>query len=225
MTQIARAAVAAMALGAAGVASAAVITLTFEGIPTLSSIGDYYNGAGPVAENYGISFSPTTLAIVDSDDQPGATGNIANEPSGSTVMFFLDASNAILNFGAGFTDGFSFFYSSSVVTTVEVFDGMNGTGNVLASLSLTSQFSSGCSGDPNGDFCNWTAVGAAFAGTARSINFAGTANEVGFDNITFGSADPGGPVTPPPSGVSTPMTLSLVGVGLLALAATRRRKS
>jgi hypothetical protein len=190
----------------------------------LNPVGNFYNGAGPDAENYGISFSLDTLVAVDSD--AGGSGNFANEPSPDSAMFFLNASNAILNFQAGFDTGFSFFYSSAVVTTVDVFDGLNGTGNLLTSLVLAAQFGDGCTGDLTGDFCNWTAVGASFAGLAKSVNFAGAANLGGFDDITFGSATPG-PIDPPPPppGVPTPMTLSLVGAGLLALAATRRRKS
>src|SRR5256885_10708513 len=98
-------------------------------------------------------------------------------------MFFLNANNAVLNFSAGFTTGFSFFYTSSTAATVNVYDGLNGTGNLLGSLNLNAQFNQNCTGDPNGQFCNWTAVGVAFSGTARSIDFGGTANQTGFDDI------------------------------------------
>jgi hypothetical protein len=208
-----RAAAAAAILGAAGAASAAVITLDFEGIGDLNPVGNYYNGGA--GTNYGVSFSTATLAIIDSD--AGGSGNIANEPSGSTVMFFLDANNAVLNFAAGFQTGFSFFYSSSTAAAVTVWDDVGGAGNLLGTLNLTPQFSNNCVGDPNGGFCNWTAVGVAFAGTAKSINFGGTANQTAFDDITFGSDRPGK--------VPEPTTLALVGAALLAGAAARRRKA
>jgi hypothetical protein len=207
-----RAAVAALALGAAGVASADVVTLTFEGVGDFNAVGNYYNGGG--GTNYGISFSNDTLALVDSD--AGGSGNFANEPSGDTIMFFINANNAILNMAAGFTSGFSFFYSSSTAATVNVYDGINGTGNVLGSLNLTAQGFQNCVGDPTGQFCNWTAVGVSFSGIAKSINFGGTANQTGFDNITFGSATPGGTVP-------EPTTLALVGAALLAAGAARRK--
>lgn len=208
-----RAAIAAAVLGAAGTASAAVITLDFEGVGDFNPVGNFYDGGA--GTNYGVSFSPDTLALVDAD--AGGSGNFANEPSDSTIMFFTNSNNAILNFAAGFTTGFSFFYTSSTAATINVFDGIGGTGNLLGSLNLSAQFNDNCVGDPSGGYCNWTAVGVAFAGTARSIDFAGSAGETGFDNITFGSARPGGTVP-------EPTTLALLGAALLAGGAARRRK-
>lgn len=109
-------------------ASAAVTVLTFEGIGNLNPVGGFY------APNY--FFSPATLALVDID--AGGSGNFANEPSPNTIMFFLDANNAILNVPAGFTTGFSFFYSSAVAATVTVYDGLNATGNVLGVINLAA---------------------------------------------------------------------------------------
>jgi len=214
-----RTAIAVLALTSAGVASSAVVTLTFEGIGNQAPVGNFYNGGGGASNNFGVTFSGPTLALVDSD--AGGSGNFANEPTGDTVMFFTGANNAILTLAAGFTTGFSFFYSSAVAATVNVFDGLNGTGNNLGSLSLAAQFNgNNCAGDPTGAFCNWTAVGVAFAGTARSINFGGTANFIAFDNITFGSATPGTGGTVP-----EPTSLALVGAALLAASAVRRRKA
>jgi PEP-CTERM motif len=214
-----RAVSAAALLAAAGAASAAVITLDFEGVGDLNPVGNFYNGGA--GTNYGVSFSPDTLAVVDSDS--GGSGNFANEPSANTVMFFLNANTAILNYAAGFVDGFSFFYSSSTAATVTVWDGLNGTGNLLGTLTLSAQHTQNCVGDPNGTFCNWSAVGVTFGMglTARSINFGGTANQTAFDNITFGSATPGSG----PTGVPEPASLALVGSALLGLAASRRRKA
>jgi hypothetical protein len=203
--------VASALLGAA--AQAAPIVLDFEGIGNLAAVGNYYNGGG--GTNYGASFSPDTLAIIDED--AGGTGNIGNEPSPNTVMFFLNANNAVLNFAAGFDTGFSFFYSSSTAATVSVWSEENATGTLLGTLTLTAQFNQNCTGDPNGDFCNWTAVGVAFGGTAKSIDFGGTANQTAFDDITFGSVIPGR--VPEPAG------LLLAGAALAALGATRRRKA
>jgi hypothetical protein len=210
---------AAALLAVAGVASANVVTLDFEGLQNREAVLNFYNGGtgslGSSGTNYGVAFSGPTLAVIDSD--AGGSGNFANEPSPSTIMFFLDANSAILNFEAGFDTGFSFFYSSAVAATVSVFDGLNGAGNLLGSINIVNQANQGCQGDPNGFYCNWTAVGVAFGGTARSINFGGTANFTGYDNITFGSVTPGG-VLPEPA------SLVLASLALLSVAASRRRK-
>lgn len=211
-----RAVSAAAIVAVAGSASAAVITLDFEGIANNAAVGNYYNGGG--GTNYGVSFSGSTLALVDAD--AGGTGNFGNEPTANTIMFFLDANEAILNVAAGFEAGFSFFYTSSTAADVTVWSGLNGTGTLLATISLTAQFNgNGCQGDPTGDFCNWTAGGSTFMGTARSINFGGTANQTGYDNITFGSSTPGSGTVPEPA------SLALVGAALLGVAASRRRKA
>jgi PEP-CTERM motif len=209
-----KALVAAGALALAAPAFSAVVVLDFEGIADLSAVGDYYNGGG--GTNYGVSFSNDTLALIDAD--AGGSGNFANEPTADTVMFFLNSNNAILNYAAGFDTGFSFFYSSSTAATINIYDGVDGTGNLLGSIVLGAQGFEGCTGDPTGSFCNWTAVGVAFAGTARSIDFGGTANQTGFDNITFGSDRP---VVPEPSTYA----LMLAGLASVGVMLRRRRQS
>lgn len=204
--------IAAAVVAAALPAFAAPIVLDFEGVGDLNAVGDFYNGGG--GTNYGVSFSEDTLAVVDADD--GGSGNFANEPSSNTIMFFLEANNAVLNNAAGFDTGFSFYYSSSTAATVTVWDGVNATGNILGTITLDAQHTTGCVGDPSGTFCNWTNVGVAFAGTAKSIDFGGTANQTGFDNITFGSS-----TALPEPGTYALMALGLAGIGLTA----RRRKA
>lgn len=189
--------------------TAAVITLDFEGIANLAPVGDFYAAQG-------VEFSPATLALIDSD--AGGSGNFANEPTPDTVMFFLDADAAILNFAAGFTDGFSFFYSSSVAAAVSVWDGLDGTGTLLGLINLLDDGVGG-PGDPSGSFGVWNIGALAFSGTAMSINFGGTANQTGYDNITFGSVDPRIPPVPVPAAAP----LLLAGLGALGALARRRR--
>lgn len=194
-------------------ASAEVITLTFEGIQNNTAVGNFYAGGG--GTNYGISFNSAALALVDAD--AGGFGNFANEPSEGTVMFFTEGNNAILNKGSGFSEGFSFYYSSSRAVSVNVYDGVNASGNIIATLQLGAQSNANnCGGDPTGDYCNWTTVGVTFAGTAKSIDFGGTAGNVAFDNITFGS------VTPVPEASTYAMLLA--GLGLLGFVSRRRNK-
>ncbi|RMG93887.1 MAG: hypothetical protein D6706_14650, partial [Chloroflexi bacterium] len=172
-----------------------VIVLDFEGLGDFEQILNFYDGgfgsmgSGP-GPDYDITFGPDALSLIDADE--GGSGNFANEPSGSTIAFFLSGPGVVMNVPNGFTDGFSFFYSSAGSGSVTVYDGLDGTGNVLATLSLTENFNTcGASGDPTGDFACWDSVGVTFTGVAKSVNFSGAANLVGFDQITLGSSLPG----------------------------------
>lgn len=208
------AAIGAALMAASSAANAEVIVLDFEGIGDQANINEFYNGGtdsmGNSGTDFDISFGSNTLGIIDAD--AGGTGNFANEPSADTIMFFLTGT-AVLNYIPGFETGFSFFYSSSTIASVFVYDGLDATGNLLATLDLDAQFNDNCAGDPNGAFCNWTAVGAAFNGVARSIDFGGTVNQIGYDDITFGSDVAGGPRDiPEPAGYA----LMALGLGLIA---------
>lgn len=209
-------------LGASN-AFAVPIVLDFEGLDNSESIEGFYNGGtsqnGNSGANFGVSFSQNTLAIIDSD--AGGTGNIGGEPSGDTVMFFLTGASAIMNVAAGFDTGFSFFYSAiNNAGSVEVFDGLGGTGNILASLNIPVTSSDG--GDPNGDFSPFFDIGVGFNGTAMSVSFAGVQNQIGFDNITFGSITAGGSAA---TSVPEPGSFLLLGLGLTGLFLSRKKKN
>jgi hypothetical protein len=199
--------------GTAMISQAATIVLDFEGVGDLQPVGNFYNGGGP--NDYDIDFVGGTLGLIDSDI--GGSGNIGNEPSPSTVMFFLQAT-AIMNVNNGFTDGFSFFYSSTSESgSVKVYDGLNGTGTLLATLTLTPLGVG--PGDPTGAYSNWAPVGVTFAGTAYSVDFGGTANYIIYDDITIGSEIAGGEPVPEPSTV-----IGGLALGALALRRALRRK-
>jgi hypothetical protein len=173
-------------------AQASVVTLTFEGLKTYEGIGNFYNGgAGSLGstsgQNYGISFGDDSLAIIS--DVVGGGGNFSGSPSMPTIAFFLTGSGDIMNVPSGFDTGFSFYYSAAVYSgSVSVYDGVNGTGNILATLDLPVTPT-----NPNGSYGtynNWQPVGVSFSGTAKSVNFSGVANYIGFDNVTLGSQTP-----------------------------------
>jgi hypothetical protein len=178
------------ALIAAPSANAAIITLDFEGVGNSNPIGNFYNGG--LGVNYGVEFVGNALGIVAGE--AGGGGNFTNAPSMPTILFWLDGPSTIMNVAAGFTDG-----------SIGIYDGLNGTGNLLATLNLTALGS-----QAGGIYDTWSLAGTSFAGTAYSAVFAGTANYIGFDNVTFGSNIP------------APGSLALLAA---AGCATRRRRA
>ncbi len=211
------------ALGAAAMVAVAapvqaqVIQLDFEGIVgpqgQTTAIGDFYASRG-------VEFLGNALALCSRFENngvapgPACDGNFRNNPApGSSIMFFLESSQTGFNVADGFTTAFSFFYASPFEQgTFSIFDGLNGSGNLLASLTLDT------TPNPNCDTftCNFEIASLSFDGTARSVIFGGVANRIGFDNVTFGAADPN--VVPEPS------TYALMATGLAGLAGLARRR-
>ncbi len=209
-------------------AQASVIVLDFEGInPSYPSgnntqIENFYNGGtssiGTTGTNYGVSFGSNALNLclntTGLDCSNTSRGGLGDPNSQRGGLFFLDGGATTMNVAAGFETGFSFFYSAiNQGGSVQVFDGLDGTGNLLTTLNLSPTTSS-CQGV--GAFCPFVAAGVSFAGVARSVNWGGVANQVVFDDVTFGSSTPG--QTPVPG------TLALVGLGLAGLTRLRRRQ-
>jgi len=203
-------------------AEAGTVVLTFEGLQNLEPIDNFYNGglgglgSGP-GPNDGITFTPDSLAIISAD--AGGTGNFSGNPSGVTIAFFLAlGSSDTMDVAAGFDTGFSFFYSGAVDGSVNVYSGLDGTGTLLTSLVLPANFqNSPCAAGAAGPFCTWDPVGVTFSGIAESAVFSGSANEIGFDDITLGSATAGGGSVPEPG------SLSLLALGLAGVGALRRK--
>jgi len=202
----------------------ATFVLDFEGLGDQEAVNQFYNGgfggggSGP-GPNFGVDFTSNSLALIDSD--AGGSGNFANEPSASTILFWLDGPAATMNVAAGFDTGFSFYYTSiNNDGFVNVYDGLNGTGNLLATINLPALGSNPGGGDPGGDYNIWAPVGVSFAGVAKSIDFGGTANYIGFDNVTFGNETPQPPVPEPTSVLLLGMGLLGTGVGVI-----RRRRA
>ncbi|MGA9867620.1 MAG: PEP-CTERM sorting domain-containing protein [Acetobacteraceae bacterium] len=218
------AALAAAVIVAAAPARATTTVLTFEGLGDEEPILNFYNGgfggngSGPGPSD-GITFSANSLAIIEGN--AGGSGNIQGEPSPVTVAFFLSGGADVMDVPAGFTTGFSFFYSAiNNPGVINVWSGLDDTGTLLATLDLPVT-PSGPFGSPpcaaSGSFCPFLPIGVTFPGTAMSVDFGGTANQIAFDNITLGSGTP--------VGAPEPASLALLGVGLLGLGAVSRRKA
>lgn len=203
-------------------AAASVITLTFEGVGDNAQILNFYNGgtdsAGHSGTNFGVQFASTAIGLFDANQ--GSGNNFINEPTPKTAMGFT-GSPATMNYAAGFTDGFSFYYSSNTAAFVDVYSNLDGLGTLLAHITLGGNSANACSPGPNGgSYCHFDPIGASFNGIARSVNFGGAAGFVIFDNITLGSSLPGpGGTTPMPE----PTSVALVGLALAGLAASRRK--
>jgi hypothetical protein len=215
----------AVLLGSSLVASAGTVTLNMQGLQDNESINNYFNGglggngSGPGPSD-GIVFSSNSLALIST--LQGGGGNFQSNPSGGPIAYFVSGGADTMDVAAGFTTGFSFYYSSAEAGSVDVYSGLDGTGTLLASVPLVAQFSTGCITGATTTFCTWSPVGVTFSGTAESVNFGGVANEVGFDSITLGASDPG---TSGQSGVTPePSSLVLFGSGLLGLVGAVRRK-
>ena len=138
---------------------------------------------------------------------------------GAQTAFFLSGPGDLMDRAAGFTTGFSFYYSAPVYSgAVDVYSGLDGTGTLLASLTLpTTENGASVPGCYGTAYCPWVADGITFSGTAESVNFTGTANYIGFAEITLGSATPGG--------VPEPSTWAMMALGFAGLGFAGWRKS
>ena len=186
----------ALALAAmfAAPAFAGSITLDFETAPSFAPVGNTYAA-------YGLSFGQDLQGLANDALGP----YFSNAPSPLGVMF-VSGADASINASSGFY-GLSLYYSSADVVTdgVQVWSGLDGTGALLASLSLQNNASQGCTDTA---YCNWNFLNAGWTGAGRSITFAAGTQLAAFDNIS---------VVPEPSSVL------LAGLALTALVASRRR--
>lgn len=133
---------------------AGAFTLGFSCSP--ATIGDYYNGAG--GPGLGVSFKNGSTT---------ADGQLSTDPG------------PVINVPNGFNNGFSLTYNLCVGFGIAVYDGPDGTGNLLGSTSVE-----GSSGTAS----------LAFSGTAKSVTLRRYSCPGTYDNLTFGSTTVGTPV-------------------------------
>ena len=199
----------------AGNAVAAPITLGFEGAGDFNYIDTYYAGgasSGLSGTDHGIVFGSSFISLVDMD--AGGSGTFANNPSGTTIATWVDNNDLVITVLAGFENRFSLFYGAAARGYVNVYEGLNGSGELLATLDLAENLA-GCD-DADNYVCRFTEASVAFSGVARSVLFVGVAGQIGLDDIVFGAAAPSGDVP-------EPATLGLTALGLAGLIASRRK--
>lgn len=161
-----------------------IFTLDFEGLGNGDPVLDFYNGGtsgqGFSGTNYGVSFSVNALGLIDSDE--GGSGNFENEPSPSTILYFTEGSEIYINVPEGFEVGFATWYLNiaAITGTIEFYDDLNGSGNLLTSGELPQT-------DFDGEHDEWEFIAFEFDSSARSIRITGMPSFIGFDDMTFGA--------------------------------------
>jgi hypothetical protein len=163
--------------------------VTFGRLKNLEFINQFYEGgkgslgSGP-GPNFGLQFTANAQIIVSASK--GGSGNFINNPNGYPVMFFQTGQNITTTATNGIQTGLWFYYSALQSGAVTVYAGPNGTGNILASVTLTPN-NSGCT---TYKLCVWSAVGVPLSATAGSIRFAGVPDYLAIGTIHLGFALP-----------------------------------
>ncbi len=173
--------------------------IDFEEPTSFESIGSFYDSMGVV-------FTDDALALQNDELGP----YFSNAPSPIGVMFAAGP-DATMNVEMGFTDSISFSYSSSelVISAVNVYSGLDGTGKLLASFNLVANAQHGCSDSP---YCRFDSLSSTFGGIARSVTFGTAANLAAFDDVAI-------------SVVPEPATAVLMLLGVAGLLAARQRRA
>jgi hypothetical protein len=189
-------------------AYAANTLIDFETVTSFASIAEFYNGGtdseGNSGPNLGVSFGGDALGLAND----AFFTYFSHAPSPVGVMTPVGA-EATMNVAGGFVDAVGFAYSSSalVLSAVNVWTGLDGTGTLLASFNLASNAQAGGCSDT--DYCRFDTMTSTFAGTAHSITFGNAAGFAAIDNISI-------------TAVPEPATTMLLALGIASLAMARR---
>ncbi len=155
---------------------------SFEGVGHLNPVRDFYGAQG-------VQFSENALALLsatglrDMGVREGFGGNFETAPSGETAVSYNQGDRLWFTVQEGFAGQVSFAYASPFREhQVTVFSGPDGSGQVLAQLSLAET--------PQGDFPRaydvFETVTLPFSGVARSVAIGSAANKILLDDIVVG---------------------------------------
>ncbi len=186
----------ALPLFAATSAVGSVITLDFETAPGFVPVDTLYAADG-------VFFGGDALGLQNDDLGP----YFSNAPSPLGVMAPVGPAST-MNVTSGFI-ALSFFYSSSAAISdaVQIWSGLDGSGTLLASLSLDNNAQAGCT---DSAFCNFSLLSATPGARGFSVSFGNAASVSAFDNIVV-------------TVVPEPATALMVALGLAGVVLTRRR--
>jgi hypothetical protein len=177
------------ALIGAGLASSPsfAATITFGAETNGVQIENYFNGGtdslGKSGTNVGVSFSlnAESLRAGVTGTQGQGTGKFENLPSGAPGVLYFAAvptnTTSIMDVAAGFS-GISFSYSllnnsASDASTVQLWSGLDGTGTMLGTLSLTASGKPVACTNLKDEFCSWSSASLGNLGLAKSAVFTG----------------------------------------------------
>jgi len=159
--------------------------VTFGVLRNLEFIDQFYDGgkgslgSGP-GPNFGLTFTSTAQTITSASK--GGSGNFINNPGKFPVMFFQKGNNVTISLANGVDTGVYFYYSALQTGQFTVYSGANGTGNILASVSLPAN-NTGCT---TYKMCVWTRIVVPLSATANSIVFSGVANNLAISKTYLG---------------------------------------
>lgn len=163
--------------------------VNFGRLKNLEFINQFYDGgqgslgSGP-GPNYGLQFTSNAQTIISASK--GGSGNFIGNPGGGPVMFFQTGNVTTITATNGVQTALWFYYSALQTGSATVYSGPNGTGTILASITLPVN-NSGCN---TYKMCVWSTVGVPLTAPAGSISFAGVPDYLAIGIIHLGSALP-----------------------------------
>ncbi|MEG4090313.1 SdrD B-like domain-containing protein [Microcoleus sp. Pol12B4] len=175
-----------------GVQTAAtlIINRSDSGVPlNIDNVGNLQSIArDPLIRESGFDLSANALAIVSA--QQGGSGNfidpLINPGQVARGITYDEGQSIIINVGNGFDQKFSFRYASPFAEhQVTIYEGVNGTGNVLASVQLPRTTDSNLTPGAYILESN-SSSNLLFQGIGKSVTLGNQPNKLVIGDITFG---------------------------------------